>query len=308
MAKRILKEAIFLSFFLYHVPSTESFSVTQNRVNNLHSNERLISPHNSRNDAFIFAFDTNLGHTKNAIRHGLELELSSSNNEDRDSVVADDQFFSWGSILAIVGSQSFLVVLAVIAASFLSVPNYGLGQGFLLDEKSLQYGILSTLPLFGLAFVLDFVEDSVPQLQDVTKATQRSVLALMGGTRKPLIALGISVLMGTAAGLGEEMLFRGILQSKLSDSFGDLVALSSSAVIFGALHAVTPLYAGLAFLASLFFGELYLSSHNLAVPIICHGLYDIGALLWAHYIVTEMTEDEQMAIFTWVGPNETPEE
>ena len=178
----------------------------------------------------------------------------------------------------------------------------------MLDETSLQYGILSTLPLFGLAYILDLAEDSIPQLQDVTKATQRSVLALMGGTRKPLIALGISALMGTAAGVGEEMLFRGILQSKLSESFGDGVALSSSAVIFGLLHAVTPLYAALAFVASLFFGELYLSSHNLAVPIICHGLYDIGALLYAHYVVTDMAEDEQMAIVTWVGPNETPVE
>jgi len=174
----------------------------------------------------------------------------------------------------------------------------------LLDERSLQNGILYTLPLFGLAFILDYVEDYVPQLQDVTKATQRSVLALMGGKRKPLIALSISVLMGTAAGLGEEMLFRGILQSEISENFGDVIALSSSAVIFGALHAVTPLYAGLAFLASLFFGELYLTFHNLAVPVICHGLYDIGALLWAHYVVTEMTEEDQMAIALWEAPNE----
>ena len=62
------------------------------------------------------------------------------------------------------------------------------------------------------------------------------------------------------------------------------------------------------FLQACFFCELYLSSRNLAVPIICHVLYDIGALIWAHYIVIEMTEDEQMVIFTWVGPHETPEE
>jgi len=305
MVQRQLKRA-FLAYLLFHVPSAQAFNNVQT-YDRLTSNIKITPHHNSRNGALTPAFDTNIGHTKNAFRQRLEVELSSSKNEDTNSL-ADDPLFSWGSVLAVVGGQSVLVVCAIIAANFLNVPNYGLGQGFLLNEASLQYGILSTLPLFGLAYVLDFAEDSIPQLQDVTKATQRSVIALMGGTRKPLIALGISVLMGSAAGLGEEMLFRGILQTKLSENFGDIFALSSSAVIFGLLHAVTPLYAALAFVASLFFGELYLSSHNLAVPIVCHGLYDVGALLWAHYVVTKMTEDERMAIFTWVGPNETPVE
>jgi len=307
MAQRQLKGAC-LAFLLYHVPSTQAFNTVQKYDSFLSPKIRTTPHYNSRNGASISAFEPNPCPPTTASRQRLELlELRSSKNEDNDSL-ADDPLFSWGSILAIVGSQSFLVVLAILAANFLHVPNYGLGPGFVLDETSLQYGILSTLPLFGLAYILDLAEDSIPQLQDVTKATQRSVLALMGGTRKPLIALGISALMGTAAGVGEEMLFRGILQSKLSESFGDGVALSSSAVIFGLLHAVTPLYAALAFVASLFFGELYLSSHNLAVPIICHGLYDIGALLYAHYVVTDMAEDEQMAIVTWVGPNETPVE
>ena len=74
---------------------------------------------------------------------------------------------------------------------------------------------------------------------------------LLGGSRKPIIALVVSIALGCAAGLGEEMLFRGILQGDLNERFGDLVALTSSAVIFGALHAVTPLYAFIAGLASL---------------------------------------------------------
>ena len=64
-------------------------------------------------------------------------------------------------------------------------------------------------------------------------------------------------------------------------------------VVFGLLHAVTPVYALLAGLASVFFGYLYNSSANLAVPIICHAVYDVGALMWAHWSVTALTEKEQ---------------
>ena len=64
----------------------------------------------------------------------------------------------------------------------------------------------------------------------------------------------------------------------------------------GLLHAVTPLYSILAATASLFFGYLYNISHNLAVPMICHAVYDIGALLWAHYSVTGLSNKEQNEI------------
>lgn len=124
----------------------------------------------------------------------------------------------------------------------------------------------------------------------------------MGGERKPLLALAISIGLGAAAGWGEEMLFRGVLQSELSDNIGELLALGSSAVIFGALHAVTPLYALLAGLASLYFGELFIQYHNLAVPIVCHGLYDVGALMAAHWSVSGMTEDERIALANWEPP------
>lgn len=163
--------------------------------------------------------------------------------------------------------------------------------------------MIATLPLFCIALLLDIIEKSVPALNDVSTATQRSVLGLLGGSRKPLLALGVSLALGTAAGWGEEMLFRGVLQFELSERLGDTVALGSSAVVFGALHAVTPLYAILAGLASLYFGELYLQYHNLAVPIVCHGLYDVGALMAAHWAVSGMTQEEREALAKWEPPS-----
>ncbi len=221
---------------------------------------------------------------KHVLNSAIPYNLALKNSIKNDDVieVQKDEDFDVQSTLSLIGAQSVLVIVAIVAANFLNVPNNGLGDGFQIDSESIKSGVLATLPLFILAFVLDFVEKKVPALQDVTKATQRSVLLVLGGVRKPSIAIGVSMALGAAAGLGEEMLFRGVLQSELSEKIGDVAALTSASIIFGALHAVTPLYAFLASLASLYFGELYLQYHNLVVPIVCHGLYDVGALFAAH--------------------------
>merc|ERR1712071_12979 len=200
--------------------------------------------------------------------------------------------------LTLVGAQSLLIVASVIAAVILKTPNYGLGSNFALTTSAFEMGALATLPLFGLAVFLDLFEDKFEALQEVSKSTQRSVLALLGTKRKPLLAIVTSLALGMGAGLGEEMLFRGILQSEIALRFGFPLAITSTSIVFGALHAVTPLYAFLAAVASVFFGFLFqYSDFNLAVPIIAHGLYDVGALLWAHYTVTAMSFNEQMKIY-----------
>lgn len=49
---------------------------------------------------------------------------------------------------------------------------------------------------------MKLIEPYSPALQDVTKATQRSVLAVMGSKRRPIFALLVSMLLGAVAGWG----------------------------------------------------------------------------------------------------------
>ena len=231
--------------------------------------------------------------------HTTAPRLSSSPQNEEPPV---DELFDGRTTLALVGGQSLLILAAALAANILSTPNSGLGPGISFDNSAIQQGLLFTIPIFTLAFLLDFLEKSSPALQDVTIATQRSVLALLGGTFKPGLALITSVALGLAAGFGEEMLFRGVLQWELASRFGDTVALGITSIVFGLLHAVTPLYAIFAALASIYFGWLYQSAGNLAIPIVTHAIYDVGALLWAHWSVTQMTIMEQQEIIDWEGP------
>lgn len=219
------------------------------------------------------------------------------------SLQKEDPLYDSRTTAALIGGQSLLIGFAAVAALILRTPNFGLGSGISFDEDSLTQGALYAIPLFVLAFLLDTVEDRFPALQDVTKATQRSVIALLGGTFKPILALVTSVALGLVAGFGEEMLFRGVLQYELAIRFGNILAVGASSLVFGAVHAVTPLYALLATLASIFFGLLYQGYDNLAVPISTHTVYDIGALLWAHWTVTQMSAEEQEELVNWSGPN-----
>ncbi|MEE8388993.1 MAG: CPBP family intramembrane glutamic endopeptidase [Acidiferrobacterales bacterium] len=78
------------------------------------------------------------------------------------------------------------------------------------------------------------------------------------------------VLLSLAAGIGEELFFRGLLQS--------FVGVWGAAIIFGLLHALTPAYFVMATAIGVWFGLLYEYSGNLLVPILSHATYDIFAL------------------------------
>ncbi len=95
------------------------------------------------------------------------------------------------------------------------------------------------------------------------------------------------------AGLGEELLFRGVFQAAMAQwtgdflphspaaaMVGDWIALVAVAILFGLLHAVNVAYAVLATLMGLYLGWLWMATGNLAVPIVAHAVYDFLALVY----------------------------
>ena len=91
------------------------------------------------------------------------------------------------------------------------------------------------------------------------------------------------VLVSALAGIGEELLFRGVIQDGLNLHFSTAASLIIASLLFGLAHAVTPAYFIIASLMGLYLGWLYLHTGNLLIPIIVHGLYDWIAIrfyLW----------------------------
>ncbi|GKY92049.1 hypothetical protein MPSEU_000176400 [Mayamaea pseudoterrestris] len=231
-------------------------------------------------------------------------ETPPTTTDDENISTTNDAYFDPKTPITYILGQSSLILLAVIVSALFQTPNYGCGPNIQFTFDTIRQGLVCTLPLAALAVLPNLLklEDKFPALQQVTQATLKTVLVLLGAQWKPITALTVCMLLGLAAGFGEEMLFRGLLQYQLVDSWhvSNALAILLSSVIFGSLHAVTWLYAGLATVASFYFGYLYVvSDYNLAVPIVCHAMYDIGALLYAHWTVTNMSTAEQEEIMQW---------
>jgi len=86
------------------------------------------------------------------------------------------------------------------------------------------------------------------------------------------------VAMSIFAGVFEELLFRGVLQTATAQITPMVVAILISNLIFGAVHWRTALYALIAGLIGVWLGVLFALTGNLLTPILTHGVYDLVAL------------------------------
>jgi membrane protease YdiL (CAAX protease family) len=150
-------------------------------------------------------------------------------------------------------------------------------ESFHFSAIGVGWGIIATLPLLAVLWIS-------------AKAPWRpfvSIMEVLDETFIPLfrqcriLELAVIALL---AGMGEEMLFRGIVQSWVADKaggpYGVGIGLAVAAAIFGLLHCVTLTYALLAACIGLYLGAIWLATGNLLVPITSHALYDFLAFVY----------------------------
>lgn len=94
-------------------------------------------------------------------------------------------------------------------------------------------------------------------------------------------------LIALVAGLGEELLFRAILQSWFVEGFGLVAGIAIASTVFGLLHLVTPTYGLIAALIGVYLGWLWVVTDNLLVVVVVHALYDFFALVYLMRIPPE---------------------
>jgi membrane protease YdiL (CAAX protease family) len=100
-------------------------------------------------------------------------------------------------------------------------------------------------------------------------------------------------LISLAAGVGEELLFRGVMQTALARWSGSTaVGVGLASLAFGAVHAVSLTYLVLAGLIGVYLGWLFLATDNLAPPILAHAIYDFAALVYLLRSDTGSLRDE----------------
>lgn len=111
------------------------------------------------------------------------------------------------------------------------------------------------------------------------------------------LSWGQIIVISLCAGLGEELLFRGALQSWLHDLIGVYSAVVMSSLIFAILHAMTLYYFVITFLISLCFGILFYFSQSMLLVVTIHAVYDVIALgiiaKYPHWLGITQFQDQE---------------
>jgi uncharacterized protein len=169
--------------------------------------------------------------------------------------------------------EGSLVAVAIVLGWFLGTPPL---KTFSADWRGALWGIVAAMPPLALFWVC--LRCPWRPLKRIAQIIDEILVPLFRDCRAMELAA-----IAALAGLGEEMLFRGVVQmavaEKVGGPYGPWLGLAVSAVLFGLLHSVTPTYAMLAGLIGLYLGWIWLVSQNLLVPVVAHGAYDF-LVLW----------------------------
>lgn len=172
----------------------------------------------------------------------------------------------FGSLIAIEGG--------ILALALLLTWLFGLSFAGQWDWSlaTINLAVLATVPLILMAWRGQQLQTRwVNDLQQVT-----DTLLLPALRQAPPGGL---LLLAALAGIGEEWLFRGVIQGGLSAWLSPTAALLIAALLFGLAHAINLAYFVAATLAGLYLGLLYQWSGNLLLPVLVHALYDYAVCL-----------------------------
>ncbi len=146
-------------------------------------------------------------------------------------------------------------------------------ETFHYDPYDVLLAIGATAPPLALFWFC--IKFPLGPLKEIVRIMDEMLVPLFRDCRPAQLAV-----IAALAGLGEEMLFRGVVQEWIAGPCGPWIGLLTAAVLFGLLHAITPAYALLAGLIGLYLGWLWMATDNLLVPVIVHGLYDFLVLAY----------------------------
>ena len=202
-----------------------------------------------------------------------------------------------------------LVLVAVILGYLLA--GKPLLNPIRFDLDGLVSGLAATLPMLAyIAFSLSRFGQNIAGFQGVYRILHeilsRAIIELPGWK---LVVLGLS------AGIGEECLFRGVLQPAFEGWLPEVNALLTpevnailvTGVIFGVCHALSLTYFIIATFLSIYCGFLVNYTGNLLTPVLAHGLYDAVAFLLLKRMFLQEAPPADQAAEEKPIPNDHPD-
>jgi CAAX protease family protein len=176
----------------------------------------------------------------------------------------------WQVLLLGVVFEGGLGALAWLLGWWLEQPPL---ERFAWEVRDLAWGVAACLPMAAAFFLVRHGE--AEPLRRVREVVDEIIPALLG--RCTWVELAVLSLL---AGVGEEMLFRGVLQPVFGRWLHPWAGLLLASLLFGLVHPLTWLYVVLAALFGVYLGWLYVATDNLLTPITAHAVYDFVVLLY----------------------------
>ena len=193
------------------------------------------------------------------------------------------------AVATAVAFEAGLAVVAIAVAALLGWPSplARVGSAHPSIQAQLAIGVISSVPMVMAFLLLERVPSRL--LSDLRKQAAHLAVGLFRGSTIPQL-----LLVSAVAGIGEELLFRGLLIGSLTEGTGVGIplALFVSSGVFGLAHPISRSYAVVAGAVGLYLGGTYLWSGGVLAPIVAHGLYDFVAL-W--HLLRKEDDDEAPA-------------
>ena len=177
--------------------------------------------------------------------------------------------FSQSRIVRLEGTLAVALVVAALAWSW--IRGLGLLGHLWASAFDLWIGLLAASALcLSLPFFTSAWASRMLLLREM-KGVWDDLLTPFG---KSLTLAEISAL-AALSGISEEIFFRGAVQGE--------IGLVGASVLFGLLHPLNLSYVIWASGVGCAFGVLYQATGSLVPPILCHGVYNLAALLYLRY-------------------------
>lgn len=146
-------------------------------------------------------------------------------------------------------------------------------QGFVWSASDALWGAAAGVPL--IALFLTMLTWPIGPLARAKQFCEDEVVPMFEQSTWSELAL-----ISLSAGVGEEMLFRGVFQGSFVQWLGLPWGLILASLLFGLLHPMSVSYIAIATLLGFYFGAVWIISGNLLTVMVTHTVYDFIALAY----------------------------
>jgi len=167
------------------------------------------------------------------------------------------------------------LVMILLPLGLVRSSGVAMGDSLSIGAIGLREIFFLTVLTVAMAFPVDLITGWNLDLVPPPEGLAESMAELRPGS--PLGWAAAVLVLVLVAPLGEELVFRGLLQEGAQRAMGSRQALLLSAALFAAAHLQPYFVAGL-FIVGLVIGAVYQRTHSLLACVFVHGLYNLLSL------------------------------